>query len=93
MKTIQILGTGCSQCRRLTARVEQAVREAQVEAQVVKVEEIAEFLTFDGLRGLPALAVDGQIQICGRVPSVIEIKRLLIEEGSGIIPGGDPCRR
>ena len=77
MKTIQILGTGCSKCQTLATHAEQAVREAQIEGQVVKVKEIAEILAFEGVRALPALAINGQVKVCGRVPSVGEIKTLL----------------
>jgi small redox-active disulfide protein 2 len=77
MKTIQVLGTGCTKCKNLTANVEQAIRDSGSEAQVIKVQDIAEMLTFDGVRGLPALAVDGVVKFCGRVPSVDEIKGLL----------------
>lgn len=77
MTTIQVLGTGCSKCRTLAAHAEQAVREAGIEGDVVKVEEIAEILAFEGVRALPALAIDGRVKVCGRVPGVSEIKALL----------------
>jgi small redox-active disulfide protein 2 len=77
MTTIHVLGTGCAKCRSLAAAAEQAVREAGVEATVVKVEEIAEILTFDGVSALPALAVGGKVKVCGRVPGGDEIKAWL----------------
>jgi small redox-active disulfide protein 2 len=77
MRTIQVLGTGCAKCNTLTANAEQAIRDSGAEAQVVKVQDIAEMLAFDGVRGLPALAVDGVVKVCGRVPGVEEIKGLL----------------
>lgn len=77
MKTIQVLGTGCSKCQTLAANAEQAVRDAGTDARVVKVREIAEMLAFDGVRALPALAVDGEVKVCGRVPGVDEIKAML----------------
>ncbi len=77
MKTIQVLGTGCSRCKTLAANAEQAVRDSGCEAQVVKVQEITEMLAFDGVRALPALAIDGVVKVCGRVPGVDEIKAIL----------------
>ena len=62
MKTIQILGTGCAKCRTLVANAEQAIKEAGIEGQVVKVREIAEMLAFEAVSALPALAVDGQVR-------------------------------
>ena len=66
MMKIQVLGTGCSKCKTLAANAEQAVKEAGIEGVVVKVQDIAEILTFDGVRALPALAVDGEVKACGR---------------------------
>jgi small redox-active disulfide protein 2 len=77
MRTIQVLGTGCSKCKTLAANAEQAVRDSTIESQVVKVQDIAEMLKFEGVRALPALAVDGEVKVCGRVPSVDVIKALL----------------
>ena len=53
MRTIQVLGTGCSKCKTLAANAEQAVKEAGIDAQVVKVQDIAQILTFDGVRPCP----------------------------------------
>jgi len=79
MRTIQVLGTGaCRKCRTLAANAEQALKDAGVEGRVVKVQEIAEILAFDGVRALPALAIDGEVKLYGRVPSAGEIKALLI---------------
>jgi len=78
MRTIQVLGAGCGKCRTLAANAEQALKDAGVEGRVVKVQEIAEILAFDGVRALPALAIDGEVKLYGRVPSAGEIKALLI---------------
>ncbi len=77
MRTIHVLGAGCSKCRALTANAERAARESAAETKVIKVREIAEMLLFDGVSALPALAVDGQVKFCGRVPGVDEIKAIL----------------
>ena len=42
-----------------------------------KVQEIAEILTFDGVRALPALAINGEVKACGRALSPEEIKKLI----------------
>ena len=65
MRTIQVLGTGCSKCKTLAANAEQAVKEAGIEGEVVKVQDIADILAFEGVRALPALAVDGEVKVCG----------------------------
>jgi len=76
---IEIMGTGCPKCKATMANVENAVVEAGVEAEIVKVEDIAE-MAARGVMMTPALAVDGVVRIAGKVPTVDEIKELL---GSG----------
>jgi small redox-active disulfide protein 2 len=77
MRKIQILGTGCSRCHALAANAERAVEEAGIDAEVVKVRDIAAMLAFDGVRALPAIAVDGVVKACGRVLGADEIKTLI----------------
>jgi small redox-active disulfide protein 2 len=77
MTTIQILGTGCSRCATLAANAERAVREAGLDGVVVKINDIAEILAFEGVRALPALAIDGEVRACGRALSPEEILKLI----------------
>lgn len=73
---LQILGTGCTRCTQLTANTEQAVRELGLEAQVEKVEDPRELMRFR-VMSTPALVVDGQVRVTGKVLSTDEIKHLL----------------
>jgi small redox-active disulfide protein 2 len=77
MKLIQVLGTGCAKCAKLKEHAETAAREAGVEATVEKIEDI-NVITGFGVMMTPALAVDGEVKVVGRVPSVEEIKKLLV---------------
>ncbi|RKY18933.1 MAG: thioredoxin family protein [Planctomycetota bacterium] len=76
MRQVRILGTGCPKCRKLHERVEQAVREAGVEAEVKKVTDIGEIMEY-GVMMTPALVVDGEVKLAGRVPPVEELKALI----------------
>ena len=76
MKKLQILGTGCSSCQRLFAHAEEAVRELGLEAELEKVEDLGQILA-SGVMQTPALAVDGEVVVMGRVPSIPELKGLL----------------
>jgi len=76
MVKIEILGTGCPNCRRLLANVEQAVKELGISAEIVKVEDISEIVN-RGVLFTPGLYVDGEAKSVGRVPPVEEIKRIL----------------
>lgn len=73
---IQILGTGCAQCRQLTANAEQAVREQGVEVAIEKVEDVREIVKFHVL-STPALVVDGAVKSTGRVLAPAAIVELL----------------
>ena len=76
MKTVQILGTGCSKCTKLRENTEQAVQGLGVDASIEKVEDI-NVITGFGVMVTPALVVDGEVKVAGRVPSTDEIKELL----------------
>jgi small redox-active disulfide protein 2 len=76
MKKIQILGTGCPKCRKLTENAEAAVKQLGVEYQLEKVTDINEIIKF-GVMATPALVIDGQVKVVGKVPSPEQIKQLL----------------
>lgn len=73
---IKILGSGCAKCKKLTANAERAVSEAGVEATIEKVQGIDDIISF-GVMRTPALVINDQVKVMGRVPSVEEIKKLL----------------
>lgn len=73
---IKILGTGCTNCQKLETLAKKAVDELGLDAQVVKVTDMADIMAF-GIMSTPALVVDEQVRIAGRVPSYDEIVRVL----------------
>ncbi len=76
MIKIQILGTGCPKCKKLTENAEAAVKETGIDAQIEKVTDINEIMRF-GVMMTPALAIDGQVKSAGKVISSDEIKKLI----------------
>ena len=76
MTLVQILGTGCAKCEKLKKNVEQAIQELGVEAQVEKVTDIMKITSF-GVMMTPALVVDGQVKVVGKVATPEEIKAFL----------------
>jgi len=76
MKKIQILGTGCPKCRKLTENAEAAAKELGIEYELQKVTEINEIMKF-GVMITPALAVDGEVKVVGKVADVSNIKEML----------------
>jgi small redox-active disulfide protein 2 len=73
---IQILGTGCSKCKLLTANAERAVAELGNGAVVEKIEDVREIMKLRVL-ATPALVVDGQLRSTGKVLTTEAIKELL----------------
>ncbi len=73
---IQVLGTGCAKCRRLYDAADAAAKQRGCDYTIEKVEDI-NAITAMGVMMTPALAVDGEIKVVGKVPSADELARLL----------------
>jgi len=76
MKRIEILGTGCPKCQRLTAAAEEAARSLGIEYELVKVTDIQEIVS-RGVMMTPGLVVDGEVKATGRIPAPAELATLL----------------
>jgi small redox-active disulfide protein 2 len=76
MKTFLILGTGCAKCNQLTAATKQAAEESGIEYQLEKVTDFMRFADY-GVMFTPALVVDGELKVAGKVPSIEDIKKLI----------------
>lgn len=75
-KVIKILGTGCPKCQSMTNVVKDVVSQNNIDATIEKVEDIMEIIKFN-VMSTPALVIDNEIKIKGRVPSKDEILALL----------------
>ena len=73
---IKVLGTGCASWKALFRATEQAVKELNLDAQVVKEEDMLKIMEYNVL-SLPALVVDGKVVAKGKKLSVDEVKNLL----------------
>ena len=76
MKLIQILGTGCAKCEKLKHNAEEAITQSGVEATVEKITDINVITSF-GVMMTPAIAIDGEVKLVGKVASPDEIAKLL----------------
>ena len=76
---IEILGIGCSKCKKLHELVEEAVNELGVSAEITKVTDINKIFDYKVLI-TPALAIDGDAMVVGRVPSKEEIIKWIKEK-------------
>ena len=73
---IKILGTGCAKCRSLEKLTRDVVREEKIDADIIKVENIQDIMKYH-IMVTPALVINEQVEMKGRVPSVKELKELL----------------
>ena len=76
MKKIQILGTGCAKCQKLTENAKTAADSLGVAYELEKVTNINDIMAF-GVMTTPGLAVDGKVLSTGKLLSPEEIKKLL----------------
>jgi len=75
---IEILGSGCAKCNKTKEMAEKAVKEMGVEAEIVKVEDFDKILGY-GVMITPALVIDGDVKVAGKVPSLDDIKKWITE--------------
>ena len=75
---VKVLGSGCVNCQTLEKRVHTALSELDKEAEVSHVTDYGEIASW-GVMSTPALVVDDQVVIAGRVPSVDELASILAD--------------
>jgi small redox-active disulfide protein 2 len=76
MLVIKVLGSGCSNCKKLEATTRQAVSKLGVDADVIKVTEYPEIMKYNIL-STPGLVINEKLVSAGRVPSESEITTYL----------------
>lgn len=75
---IKILGTGCPKCKTLKKMTREVVEQNGFNATITKVEDIMDIMKYNIL-STPALVVNEKVEIKGRIPSVEEIKQVLLK--------------
>lgn len=63
---VKILGSGCSNCARLEQNAREVAEKLGVEATFEKVMDVADIMSH-GVMTTPALVVDEQVKVAGRV--------------------------
>jgi len=75
---IKILGTGCPKCKTLEKVTREAVKELGLDADISKEENIINIMNY-GIMLTPGLAINGKVVLSGQVPSVNQVKEILIK--------------
>ena len=73
---IKVLGTGCANCKTLEKSVNIALTELNIEANVVKEEDIQKIMSY-GIMRTPGLVINEKVVLSGRVPSTKELKEII----------------
>jgi small redox-active disulfide protein 2 len=73
---IKVLGPGCNNCVNLERVTREAVATLGIDATIEKVEDYPTIAGY-GVMSTPALVVDEDVVVSGRVPTVAQIRDLL----------------
>ncbi|MCW4050024.1 MAG: thioredoxin family protein [Candidatus Bathyarchaeota archaeon] len=73
---IEVLGSGCQKCRKLEAMVKFTVGKLGLDAEVTHIHDMDKILGY-GVMMTPALVVDGEVRLSGKLPSENELEKLL----------------
>ena len=76
---IEILGTGCPKCKKLNELVEEAINELGVSAEIIEVTDINKIIDY-GVMVTPALVIDGNVKMAGKILEKEKIKKWIKEE-------------
>ena len=69
---IEILGMGCPKCKKTTQNAQKAIEELGLDAEVIKIEDLSKISEY-GVMMTPALVIDGEVKIAGKIPSKQDI--------------------
>jgi small redox-active disulfide protein 2 len=86
--TIQVLGSGCPNCKKLFEQTKQAVSELKLDAEVEYSNDIEKIMAL-GAMSSPVLAIDNKIALAGQVPGVEKIKEIITNCNKS--ESGEPC--
>ncbi len=78
--SVKILGSGCAKCNRLEAEAKAALEQLGIEAEIDHVTDFAQIAAY-GVMSTPALVVDEEVIVCGRVLKAEELMKLLQQAG------------
>jgi len=74
---IKIFGPGCAKCQLLAANIQKAAEELGLnDVKIEKISDIEKIIE-EGIMGMPAIMIDNELKVAGRVPDTEEIKTWL----------------
>jgi len=76
---IEILGTGCPKCKKTKELTKDVVNELGASAEIIEVTDLNKIIDY-GVMITPALVIDGDVKVAGKIPSKEEIKKWIEKE-------------
>ena len=76
---IEILGTGCPKCKKLSELIQTVVQELGISVEIKKITDINQIIDY-GVMVTPALVIDGDVRVAGKIPSKQEIAEWVKEK-------------
>lgn len=79
MVSVKVLGTGCSKCRTLEAKIRDLIIKNNIQAEVIKVEDIQEMIGY-GIMMTPGLVINEKVKSYGIIPKDDQILEWINKE-------------
>ena len=77
MRVIEVMGPGCSNCKRVEATVREVVERLGIQAEIRKIVDYPDIIS-RGVLSTPGLAIDGSVVSVGRVPTREQVEGWLV---------------
>jgi small redox-active disulfide protein 2 len=68
MKNIEVLGTGCANCKMTLKLIDEVAKAKSAEVQLEKIEELSQIMTY-GILSTTGVVIDGKVVHAGGVPA------------------------
>jgi small redox-active disulfide protein 2 len=68
MKTVKVLGTGCTNCKTTLKLIEETAKTKGVAIQLEKVEDLQQIMSY-GVMSTPGVVIDGKVVHAGGIPA------------------------
>lgn len=78
MKHIKVLGSGCANCKRTLALIEETAKVEGIDIELEKIEDIGAIMGY-GVMSTPGVVIDGTVVHAGGVPDRKKIEKWLAE--------------
>ena len=85
MLSIKVLGSGCANCKRLEQVARKVVTDMAVEAQVIKVTDYNDIISYNIL-STPGLVINEKVVSAGRIPSPAELTTFIADALEAVKP-------